>query len=479
MKHFKTLGLILCTLAIASNAYAKECFIISENNKVIYLKGDCDKRHPPCSTFKVAISLMAFDAGILLDETHPTWDFKSGYIDWLERWKQPHNPKLWLANSCVWYSQVITKKLGEKQFSEYTHRFEYGNQDTSGDKGMSNGLTNCWLSSSLAISAKEQIHFLNKLVTNTLPVNLDAQEKTINIMYQETLPSGWELYGKTGNGSQLDADGNKIKDRQVGWFVGFVRKGEKVITFVQLIADEDKQDTYASIRAKETLKKNIEKFIYNNSILKSSIILHDSMHDRDIPITMYSNKADNKNHQLPVVIISHGYGVKNTEYSFIANHLATKGYYVISIQHDLDDDPPLPRTGNLHELRIPFWERGVKSLSFSIEKFSKDNPRLDMRKVILIGHSNGGDISMMFADIYPEKVKKVISLDSLRYPFPTGNDVFSLRANDTSADNGVLTKNTHAKIIQMSNAKHIDMCDAGPDDVKEEIIDHIELFLQQ
>lgn len=257
MKYFKILGLILCTLAIASNAYAKECFITSENNKTIHVEGDCDKRYPPCSTFKIAISLMGFDSGILIDETHPTWDFKSGYVDWLERWKQPHNPKMWLANSCVWYSQVITKKLGEKQFSDYTRRFAYGNQDTSGDKGMNNGLTNCWLSSSLEISPKEQINFLNKLVTNTLPVSLHAQEKTKNIMYQETLPSGWELYGKTGNGSQLDADGNKIKDRQVGWFVGFVRKGEKVITFVQLIADEDKQDTYASQRAKAALKDRI------------------------------------------------------------------------------------------------------------------------------------------------------------------------------------------------------------------------------
>lgn len=118
-----------------------------------------------------------------------------------------------------------------------------------------------------------------------------------------------------------------------------------------MIADEDKQDTYASIRAKSTLKKNIEKIISDSSILKSSMILHDSNHDRNIPITIYSNKADSKNHQLPVVIINHGYGVKNTEYSFIASNLAAKGYYVISIQHDLDGDPALPRTGGLYELR--------------------------------------------------------------------------------------------------------------------------------
>jgi beta-lactamase class D len=257
MTYFKILRLILCTLFIARNADAKECFIASENNKIIHVEGNCDKRYPPCSTFKIAISLMGFDSGILTSETHPTWDFKSGYADWLERWKQPHNPKMWLANSCVWYSHLITQQLGAQRFCDYVRRFAYGNQDTSGDKGMNNGLTHCSLPRSLALSAKEHIHFLNKLVTNTLPVSVNAQEKTKNIMYQETLPSGWELYGKTGTGCQRDADGHKIKDRQVGWYVGFVRKGEKVMTFVQLIADDSPQKTYASTRAKTALIKNL------------------------------------------------------------------------------------------------------------------------------------------------------------------------------------------------------------------------------
>ena len=74
---------------------------------------------------------MGFDAVILVDEQHPTWDFKSGYVDWLDRWKQPHNLKTWFDNSCVWYSQVITKTLGAK-FSNYLHRLAYGNKDVSG-----------------------------------------------------------------------------------------------------------------------------------------------------------------------------------------------------------------------------------------------------------------------------------------------------------------------------------------------------------
>ena len=257
MKCFRILGLMLCILVFACQAHAKDCFIVSDNNGIIHEQGECDKRYPPCSTFKIAISLMGFDSGILVDETHPSWDFKPGYVDWLERWKQTHNPKLCLANSCVWYSQIITNKLAMKQFAEYTKRLNYGNHDLSGDKGMNNGLTNSWLSSSLAISPKEQIDFINRLVENKLPVSIDAQEKTKNIMYLETLPNGWKLHGKTGNGSQLDDEGRKMADRQVGWFVGFVKKDKKVITFSYLIVDEDKQPDYASLRAKAALKKGI------------------------------------------------------------------------------------------------------------------------------------------------------------------------------------------------------------------------------
>jgi pimeloyl-ACP methyl ester carboxylesterase len=35
----------------------------------------------------------------------------------------------------------------------------------------------------------------------------------------------------------------------------------------------------------------------------------------------------------------------------------------------------------------------------------------------MVGHSNGGDISMYFAKRYPEMIKKVVTLDKLRVPF--------------------------------------------------------------
>ena len=39
---------------------------------------------------------------------------------------------------------------------------------------------------------------------------------------------------------------------------------------------------------------------------------------------------------LPVAILNHGNTVKFTEYSFLANVFAMRGYLVVSVQHDLD-----------------------------------------------------------------------------------------------------------------------------------------------
>ncbi len=54
------------------------------------------------------------------------------------------------------------------------------------------------------------------------------------------------------------------------------------------------------------------------------------------------------------MIINHRYGVKNTEYSFIANKLASLGYFVVSIRHDLETDKLHPKTGSLFERRRLF-----------------------------------------------------------------------------------------------------------------------------
>lgn len=245
---------------LQANAF---CFIAKEKDRLLIEQGDCESQYSPCSTFKIAISLMGFDAGILKSTLEPLWEYQESYDDSFEAWKQPHNPSLWMKHSCVWYSQLITQQLQNGDFDQYVKEFEYGNQDLSGDAGLNNGLTHAWLSSSLKISAKEQVVFLNKLIEDKLPVSLDAHTLTKKLLFYQELNHGWKLYAKTGKGPQVDEKGHKIKDRQLGWFVGFIQKNDRAISFAYLIIDSEAQSTFASVRAKNACKMHIEEWLSN------------------------------------------------------------------------------------------------------------------------------------------------------------------------------------------------------------------------
>lgn len=144
-----------------------------------------------------------------------------------------------------------------KRFKEYVDAFHYGNQDVSGDKGQHNGLTHAWLSSSLAISPKEQIQFLQKITGEKVPVSHRAFIMTKNILYLQELAGGWKLYGKTGNGLQLSHDKSQKLPLQHGWFVGWIEKDGRTIIFAKHIVDTTKQATFASFRAKNDVLINL------------------------------------------------------------------------------------------------------------------------------------------------------------------------------------------------------------------------------
>jgi len=234
-----------------------DCFLASENNKIIKQIGDCTLRRSPCSTFKIALSLMGYNENILIDESHPELNFKEGYTEWLKIWKQPHTPTTYIKNSCLWYSHVITKKLGVKKFQDYVTKFNYGNQDISGDLGQDNSLTKSWISSSLKISPEEQIIFLQKLVNKKLPVSLKSHEMTKRILFVEHLKDGWKLYGKTGAGHIKNPDLPLNEDHKLGWFVGWIEKDNRRIIFVHYLDGKEKECATLTQRAKTVAKEKL------------------------------------------------------------------------------------------------------------------------------------------------------------------------------------------------------------------------------
>ncbi len=201
------------------------CFILYDNNthKIIqeYNPSRCAERVSPCSTFKIPLSVMAFDQNIITQKTVFKWD---GIDRGLPQWNHDQTPQTWLKYSVVWVSQILTPQLGMREIKYYLNKFNYGNQNFSGDPYQNNGLTQAWLHSSLKISAVEQLDFLKDLVNGTLPVSQDAMNNTKQNMYVDTLSNGYKLYGKTGswdNGLQ-----------QLGWSIGYLQNAKQTYIFV-------------------------------------------------------------------------------------------------------------------------------------------------------------------------------------------------------------------------------------------------------
>jgi predicted dienelactone hydrolase len=220
------------------------------------------------------------------------------------------------------------------------------------------------------------------------------------------------------------------------------------------------------------------------SVKTETLPLVDSARNRQVPVAIYTGTPQSAR-KLKPAIISHGYGARNTDYSFIATYLATHGYYVASIQHEVPGDEPLPRTGNPYETRKPSWERGVQNILFVIGELKKTHPELDYTQLLLVGHSHGGDTSMLFAEEHPALVHTVISLDNRRMPFPRTKQprIFSLRSSDLPADDQVLPSAEEQarlgmKVIKLPATIHNDMSDVGTAEQKAEMIRYIDAFLQ-
>jgi hypothetical protein len=190
--------------------------------------------------------------------------------------------------------------------------------------------------------------------------------------------------------------------------------------------------------------------------------------------------------KLPVAILNHGNTVKFTEYSFLANVFAARGYLVASIQHDLATDAPLvTKVGELYVGRLPQYQRSIANIRFAINELRKVQPNADYDHLTMVGHSNGGDISMYFAKVYPDQIKKVVTLDNLRVPFMTDGKfkILSFRSKDPvfKPDPGVVPDDDiceKAGITVVRTAyQHNDMRDTGPDEAKASIQGMLDKFL--
>lgn len=220
------------------NASAQESFLLVDGatDAIMMERGiSIHKRISPCSTFKIALSLMGYDAGILKDAKTPIWDYREGDEDFLEVWKAAQSPQSWMLCSCVWYSKELSLRLGLEKIQNYLTAIQYGNQNVSAELTQRGTSGVFWINSCLEISPSEQVVFIKNTFFKRqgfLPI---AIEKTKEILFRESLSGGWKLFGKTGACNTREKDGASIKQ---GWFVGWIEKGDRFFSFAYLICDK-------------------------------------------------------------------------------------------------------------------------------------------------------------------------------------------------------------------------------------------------
>lgn len=199
------------------SAYANgknACIALYDMNADQYLVHNleqCEEPLAPCSTFKIPNALIGLETGVLNGpDDVKKWDGTEHSRKVLNR---DHDLASAIRYSVLWYFQDVANDIGPQRMQEYLDVFDYGNRDISG------GQDRFWLSSSLKITALEQIRFMAALDSKSLPASPENQVTVKSMMLQdEKLPEGFggNLYGKTG--SCIGSEGDH------GWFTGFYHR---------------------------------------------------------------------------------------------------------------------------------------------------------------------------------------------------------------------------------------------------------------
>lgn len=173
------------------------------------------KRFVPASTYKIPHTLIGLATGAVkdVDEVLPY----GGKPQPFENWERDMSLREAIALSAVPIYQTLARRIGPERMQTHLTRLDYGNAAIDGT-----AVDRFWLDGPLAVSAVEQTRFLAQLAQGRLPYLQTLQQQVRDIVLLETR-GDLRLYGKTGWQNAPDAG--------VGWWVGWVQRGESVHPF--------------------------------------------------------------------------------------------------------------------------------------------------------------------------------------------------------------------------------------------------------
>jgi len=225
-------------------------FVLYDQTKdqyTFYNKAQFKQAFTPASTFKICNSLIGLETGVIKDENFIIpWD---SVVRHRPEWNADHDLKTAFKNSTVWYYQELARRVGGEKMKYWLDKSAFGNRDTSG------GIDRFWLDGGLRVTPEDQISFLKRLHDNTLPFSQRSMDIVKKIMIRKD-SADYMLRGKTGWGFQDNTD--------IGWFVGYVEKGENVYYFANCIQCKDSTNNLFPIARIEIAEAILKELIVDN-----------------------------------------------------------------------------------------------------------------------------------------------------------------------------------------------------------------------
>jgi beta-lactamase class D len=145
----------------------------------------------------------------------------------------------------VWYYQELARRIGPARMQAYVDRFAYGNRDISG------GIDQFWLTGGLRISPEEQADFLRRFYFGELGVSERTTRTAKDLLVLEDTPT-YRLSGKTGW-----AGLGEPSAPQIGWLVGYVERDGKVYFLATNIDIETGEDAAARLSIAKAILRDL------------------------------------------------------------------------------------------------------------------------------------------------------------------------------------------------------------------------------
>ena len=203
------------------------------------------RRLPPCSTFKIYNTLIGLELGLVQGSDEPWYKWDGVQRD-IQGWNRDLTLREAFRVSAVPAYQILARQIGPERMKKYIEQINYGTNDISA------GVDIFWLprpgSTSIMISADEQVTLLNKLLDGKLPFSPKNTLILKDIMQVGKTDKG-TLYGKTGSGTNSNGKG------RLGWFVGFLEsKGTTYVFACNIAGGENPSGKTAKTIVENVLK---------------------------------------------------------------------------------------------------------------------------------------------------------------------------------------------------------------------------------